>query len=101
MSQNLSPATPAAASEPQTITLPTTPWVAIITHDHGTNVTVAATEALAMEAVADFADYWWDDEMDGRERPTGPEDRSDLVAEYFEARSDCESYLVMKANTCA
>lgn len=91
--QNSSETTAPVAAQP--LTGQGTTWVAIVEHDHGTNVAVRATREAAMDEVAAHADYWWDTEMDGEPMPEGREEK---IEAYFERMADRESWSVVEAD---
>lgn len=73
-----------------------TAWAAVIETEHGTNVSVRATRDAALDEVAAYADYWWDEEMGGADMPTG---RDEKIEAYFEQMADKgEGYSVVEAD---
>lgn len=76
-------------AETETPAAPTA-WVLFISHRHGEDATLYATEDAASAAVAAWARDWWDDEVRGKWRtPTEewddpPELDDDVVRIYFE-----------------
>lgn len=51
---------------------PTTVWVVVFEHDHGTDVTVYAGENLAWQSVAEIVRYWYETEV------PRPEDQKEI-----------------------
>lgn len=62
-------------------------FVLTIDHKHGSDTTLHLTRADADAALAAYCDYWWDQELDGVERPHSD---ADAVIVYFEKMSDRE-----------
>lgn len=76
-------------------------WVLFISHRHGEDVSLFATEELARKALIAWATDWWDtevrDKWKGPEEVFGdpPEDDDKMVQAYFDVVED-EWYLLQE-----
>jgi hypothetical protein len=72
--------------------MPKTVLVALIDHEHGTNVGVFTSRAGALSWVADYARQWWQDalELDETLPETPPADDASCSEMYFEAMRDAQ-----------
>lgn len=64
-----------------------TVWVLTIDHHYGTDISVFRTEEGGRAALAEFCAEWWPEVADATEDPM-PEDRGELIAQYFELAAD-------------
>ena len=69
-------------------------WITHISHKHGDDLYASTTPEAADKVVRDYADEWWDQEIDVSH--SKPEDPIQMVEEYFEAMDD-ESYQIQEA----
>lgn len=60
-------------------------WTLVIDHKHGITPSTHLSEAEAKQALWNWCDDWWEQELRGRERPAN---EGDLISEYFEHVED-------------
>lgn len=69
-------------------------WLTKYEHKHGTDLSVYATEALALAAKATIAAQWWEQELVDEPYPEDPAEAAELYFEKMGERDNGEWFTI-------